>query len=201
MHIASVLRVSVRHTDAISRACETVCVKKLKSVAHAVIPPNSRAADCRRRGGCFGPPKPTALLTHDHLSSRESESFGTRFRGAGATPTVAFGPRFDSLETESAAGAYRMAETLAEKAKNAKRPATDLSVPGVNWRAGRFRNRNFSSPTWTRTMNLAVNSRSLYRLSYRGVSGDWRLRTALSGALRHVEKAASTFSRLLAHNK
>ena len=26
-----------------------------------------------------------------------------------------------------------------------------------------------SSPTWTRTRNLAVNSRSLYRLSYRGI--------------------------------
>ncbi len=31
-------------------------------------------------------------------------------------------------------------------------------------------NRLESSPTRTRTLNLAVNSRSLYRLSYRGIT-------------------------------
>ena len=33
-----------------------------------------------------------------------------------------------------------------------------------------FRDGVESSPTWTRTRNLAVNSRSLYQLSYRGIS-------------------------------
>ena len=49
-------------------------------------------------------------------------------------------------------------------------------VPGINhqfkWnepvKKSRKPKQKTGSPTWTRTKNLAVNSRSLYRLSYRG---------------------------------
>lgn len=86
----------------------------------------------RVQAGCFRLPKPTALLTHEGLLIRDSESFGPRFRGSRPTLMVAFGPRFTSLETESSPPADGSAETLAGKPLNAKRPAADLSASGVN---------------------------------------------------------------------
>ncbi len=44
------------------------------------------------------------MLIPSGLLIRDSESFGPRFRGAEETLEVPFGPRSDSLETESAAG-------------------------------------------------------------------------------------------------
>ena len=55
------------------------------------------------------PPKPTALLTRGGLLTRDSESFRSKFRGAEATPMVAFGPWFFSLETENLASAAKSA--------------------------------------------------------------------------------------------
>ena len=75
-----------------------------------------------------------------------------------------------SLEAESFPVTGGMPETLAVKALNAKRPAAELSAPGVNWRGGSVRRKRTSSPTRTRTLDLAVNSRLLYQLSYRGIS-------------------------------
>ena len=50
-----------------------------------------------------------------------------------------------------------------EKAQAAHAPGLS-----VNWIGGEVRRFQSSSPIWTRTRNLAVNSRSLYQLSYRG---------------------------------
>ena len=46
------------------------------------------------------------------------------------TPMVAFGPRSNSLETESAGRLKGLSQTLAGKALNAKRPAAELSAGG-----------------------------------------------------------------------
>ena len=53
------------------------------------------------------------------------------------------------------------------------RPAqADLATPPVNEKARLEASRRaLNSPSWTRTSNLAVNSRPLYRLSYRGMLG------------------------------
>ena len=60
-------------------------------------------------------------------------------------------------------------KSLQEWAVNAKRPAIDLSTPGVNWCGVSFRRKNRSAPGRTRTYDTAVNSRSLYQLSYRSL--------------------------------
>ena len=49
-----------------------------------------------------------------------------------------------------------------------KRRALSRSAFHVNQWGAKVRSRLKGSPTWTRTRNLAVNSRSLYQLSYRG---------------------------------
>ena len=51
-----------------------------------------------------------------------------------------------------------------------KRREVSLSAFGVNLWATRVRGQIKGSPTRTRTLDLAVNSRSLYQLSYRGIS-------------------------------
>jgi hypothetical protein len=50
---------------------------------------------------------------------------------------------------------------IASSARNLKGlvPPTDLSWPGVNWRAGRFRDWRKSSPKKTQTSDTAVNIR------------------------------------------
>lgn len=58
---------------------------------------------------------------------------------------------------------------LRELAVNAKRPAADLSAPGVNSCVGLARRKTKSSPGRTRTYDKPVNSRLLYQLSYRGM--------------------------------
>ena len=111
----------------------------------------------------------TGSLTLRGLLTRDLESFGPRYEGAGGTLGVPFAPLLVSLETESFGRAARMAETLAAKAHNAKRPAADLSALGVNWRGFYVRRKPKSSPGRTRTYDKPVNSRLLYQLSYRGV--------------------------------
>jgi hypothetical protein len=83
--------------------------------------------------GWFRRPQPTGLLTHERLLTRDSESFGPRFRGSEATLMVAFGPQLGSLETETLRPVGGTTKTLWIKARNAKRPMADLSASGVNW--------------------------------------------------------------------
>lgn len=80
------------------------------------------------------------------LLNRESESFGSKFLGPSPTPIVGSGPYFVNLEPETFGHAKESAQTLARKAINAKRPATDLSASGVNWLGGQFRAKLTSSP-------------------------------------------------------
>ena len=53
----------------------------------------------------------------------------------------------------------------------------NLLVTGffVNWAVRQIRTKMESSPTWTRTRNLAINSRSLYQLSYQGIGRTYRI--------------------------
>ena len=82
---------------------------------------------------------------------------------------VPIGPWIESIEPESAAILASESQTPRNAGGNEKSPAVDLSVPGVNWWGGQFRSISISSSARTRTLDLAVNSRSLYRLSYRGI--------------------------------
>jgi hypothetical protein len=109
--------------------------------------------------GPFRAPKGTRLLTPRDLLSRDSESFGRRFRGAGGTIKVPIGPQKLAIETESAAATERLPKTLAGKAENAKRREDSLSALSVNPSGPFFRRKVKSSPSRTRTYNKPVNSR------------------------------------------
>ena len=74
-----------------------------------------------------------------------------------------------------------------------KRKAGQLSLTGfcVNRLDRRFGGFSKTSPTRTRTWNLAVNSRSLYQLSYRGIGSPVRLggqTYQFSLSVRHVKR-------------
>lgn len=99
--------------------------------------------------GCFRPPKPTGPLTGDHPLNEESESFGPRFRPAVATFKVAFGPRLLLSKRRVCGSWLDRRKPSRERRKTQKRPAADLSAPGVYWLAGRFRGRTESSPNET----------------------------------------------------
>ena len=62
---------------------------------------------------------------------------------------VPAGPSSKSLETETFRRAAKFAQALRKKAVNAKRPAADLSGPGVNWCVGLVRGKTKSSPRGT----------------------------------------------------
>ena len=81
---------------------------------------------------------------------------------------VGTAPQNAFFETESFGRQGGKRETPAEQSPNAKRRETHLSAILVNGIVGQFRGRMKSSPGRTRTYDLAVNSRSLYQLSYRG---------------------------------
>ncbi len=68
------------------------------------------------------PPKPTGLLNGEGLLSRDSESFGPKFRGPEPTIMVGFGPRSASLETESAGPAGGSTQTVAAKGQKREKP-------------------------------------------------------------------------------
>ena len=57
---------------------------------------------------------------------------------------------------------------MQRNAKNVKRPLAEISTTGVNWCANFVHRERKSSPSRTRTYDLAINSRALYQLSYRG---------------------------------
>jgi hypothetical protein len=73
-------------------------------------------------------PRGTGPVTPRGVVTRESESFGARFRGARGTFKVALGLRVCSLEIESAVAVAGLAEVLAGKAENAKRREGLLSA-------------------------------------------------------------------------
>lgn len=58
---------------------------------------------------------------------------------------------------------------LQKSGLNAKRPVAGILASGVHWIGVYVRRKTRSSPTRARTWDPAVNSRLLYRLSYRGV--------------------------------
>ena len=54
----------------------------------------------------------------------------------------------------------------------------------------------WNSPGWTRTSNLAVNSRSLYQLSYRGLSCQTGKDTHLSSSVKAFESLRIALARI-----
>lgn len=81
---------------------------------------------------------------------------------------VAFGPSNAAIKTESAA-VWRAGRKVAWLAELWRR--LDAAEPSrtVNKKATAFRGGLKTSPSRARTCDLAVNSRSLYQLSYRGM--------------------------------
>ena len=71
---------------------------------------------------------------------------------------VPSGRRFVSLETESAVGWSEDAKAPQFQARNAKTPWFTSTGFSVNRLAAQFRDQDFSSPSWTRTGDWAVNS-------------------------------------------
>ncbi len=121
-----------------------------------------------RKNRCSRGPRATGLLRNN---ARERESQRVRkgcSRGARPTSMVASGPGKLLLERESRGERQESSQTLGKPAFNAKRRELKLSAFAVYQCVGQFRGQKISSPTRTRTLDLAVNSRSLYQLSYRG---------------------------------
>jgi hypothetical protein len=86
---------------------------------------------------CIRTPNENSLLTLDALEKRESESSGPIFRTGGRNLEGCVRETEISPQTESAeywAGKWRKAlETLEKLGRNEKRPAVDLSTPGVKF--------------------------------------------------------------------
>ncbi len=92
-------------------------------------------------------------------------------RGPIQTVGVGNGPLSQPLEPESAARVGPHAPNpLWPLGYTTKRRALSRSAFSVNQWVTSFRYCQKGSPARTRTSNLAVNSRSLYQLSYRGLS-------------------------------
>ncbi len=72
----------------------------------------------------FWGPKGTSLLTFGGLLIRDFESFGPGFRATEGTLKVPFGPRWLSLETESAVQMARTTQTLAGMGRKRKTPGS-----------------------------------------------------------------------------
>lgn len=92
----------------------------MNEVAHDILPAAFLFADHDH----FRPPKGTSLLTFGGLLIRDFESFGPRFRAAEGTLKVPFGPRWFSLETESAVQIARTSQTLAGTGRKRKTPGS-----------------------------------------------------------------------------
>lgn len=67
----------------------------------------------------------TGSLIPGHLLTRDSESFGPRFRGPTLTLKVQVGPRVVSLELETFSPAANLSQVLTGKAINAKTPKAE----------------------------------------------------------------------------
>ena len=110
------------------------------------------------------------LVNSERVVNQRFGEFGTEIRGSGRNPQGSFlNPGWSLCETEIAGPAAESSQTVAAQAQNAKRPAADLSGPGVNWLGAFVRRKSNSSPGRTRTYDKPVNSRLLYQLSYRGI--------------------------------
>ena len=121
------------------------------------------------RNGCFRPAVGTRSLTHRGLLNGESESFGAGVWGAVATMMVAFAPQTLGLEPENFTCPVSVRLTVCPPYVTERRPERKSPALSVNPR-GTVVPRIFNgSPDWDRTSNLAVNSRSPYQLSYRGI--------------------------------
>ncbi len=106
------------------------------------------------------------LLTKTALLNRERESSRTIFRADETT----LGLRRSHLarsERTPIVGLIANPFTTTGNRKTPQRLSRSASL--VNPVVGQFRRNRKSSSAWTRTRNLAVNSRSLYQLSYRGL--------------------------------
>jgi DNA repair protein SbcD/Mre11 len=101
--------------DELEAVVARVCAKLFDS--WKVIPGRTNL-----RPVAFAPPKPTGLLNGEGLLSRDSESFGSKFRGAKPTLMVGSEPRSASLETESAGPACGSPQTLATKGQKRETP-------------------------------------------------------------------------------
>lgn len=102
----------------------------------------------------FPPNSPDHALRFTAIRASE------RFRGRVALPALS-GPLPRSAVTNASARNARHDAPrgpIRPRRQSTKRPAS-------------FPRRVLNSPSWTRTSNLAVNSRPLYRLSYRGMLG------------------------------
>ena len=67
----------------------------------------------------------TGSLIPGHLLTRDSESFGPRFRGPLLTFMVQVGPRVVSLELETFSAPSNLSQVLTEKVENAKTPRAE----------------------------------------------------------------------------
>ncbi len=113
-----------------------------------------------------------SVLTPEASKKRESESSEPLFRTVGRNLKGCVRETEISLQTEIAAvwavGTRKAFETREKLGRNEKRPAVDLSTPGVKSFGRQSSYFDASSSGRTRTYDPAVNSRLLYQLSYRG---------------------------------
>ena len=108
--------------------------------------------------GCFRGPRRTRLLTQRGLFNRESESFSGDFRGAGATPTVAFAPQSLSLEPENLVSLGDMAQTPLPTRLMRRAPSLSLSGFSVNYMVGEVPRFQLGSPGRTPFTSFRASS-------------------------------------------
>ena len=106
-------------------------------------------------------------LTESGCQPREAESLRVSGGGASANLGVAFEPSGAAVKTESAA-TRRVERNVAWLTDLRRSPSATISRRAVNKKATEVLGGGVTSPSRTRTYDLAVNSRSLYQLSYRG---------------------------------
>jgi autotransporter-associated beta strand protein len=111
-------------------------------------------------GGAFSGPRGTGPVTPRGVVTRDSESFGPRFRGARGTIKVPLGPQSLSVELESAALAAGSAQVRAGKAENAKRRAISRSAFAGNSWAAFVRGERESSPSATLFVTTSKSTRA-----------------------------------------
>ena len=114
-------------------------------------------------------PKATGLLNFSGPLNRDSDSFGEILWGAESNHMVALAPRKFAFETESTTSLAGQPLSLWHQKVTKKPRGLSLSGLCVNYVDAGVPREMSGSPGRTRTYNLAVNSRLLYQLSYRGM--------------------------------
>ena len=94
--------------------------------------------------------------------------FGALLLGAGAERVRSLPQRLGDGAKQRVGLSFAVGHNPLAPTAYRKAPAACAPGLSVNYFGGEIPRWSLSSPTWTRTKNLAVNSRSLYRLSYRG---------------------------------